>query len=73
VNLWTYVPGKLDGFPTHHDAHLQKNTSHFPVQKKTLVKNPSSTGSEKHGKVDPDHDTVLSSGVPISKPVDVSW
>ena len=74
VNLWTYVPRKLDGFPSHRDAHLQKTQVMFESKKRRLWRTyPSSTGSEKHGKVDPDHDTVLSSGVPISKPVDVWW
>lgn len=75
MNLWTYVPGKLDGFPTHHDAHLQKNTSLFRVQKKEACEERIRPAlvQKNMAKVDPDHDTVLSSGVPISKPVDVSW
>lgn len=75
VNLWTYVPGKLDGFPTHCDAHLQKNTSLFRVQKKEACEERIRPAlvQKNMAKVDPDHDTVLSSGVPISKPVDVSW
>ena len=33
VNLWTYVPRKLDGFPTHCDAHLQKTQVFFESKK----------------------------------------